>query len=146
MWPLPNRCRESMIDAVMGWLATAILATLTALWGLLEQTAFTSPDVTTLPQVVTISGRSQMIVNTAFVLAIIAVGVTVMTHETVQVRYGVGELAAAPGGRVHRRQLRHPDLRQAHRDGQRADRGVDRRRHRHRQAPSTRCSASCETP
>ncbi|MET8149127.1 conjugal transfer protein TrbL family protein [Actinoplanes sp. NPDC049668] len=90
MWPFPNA--EFLLDGVLGWLAKAIVATLKALWGLLEQTAFTSPDVTTLPQVVTISGRSQMIVNTAFVLAIIAVGVTVMTHETVQVRYGVGDL------------------------------------------------------
>ena len=81
-----------LIDQIIEWLAKAILATLKALWGLLEQTAFTNPDVTVLPQVVTISGRSQMIVNAAFVLAIIAVGVTVMTHETVQVRYGVGDL------------------------------------------------------
>jgi hypothetical protein len=91
MWPLPSAA-EALLDAVVGWLAKAILATLTALWALLEQTAFTSPDVTTLPQVATISGRSQTIVNTTFVVAIIAVGVTVMTHETVQVRYGVGDL------------------------------------------------------
>jgi hypothetical protein len=81
-----------LIDQIIEWLAKAILATLKALWGLLEQTVFTNPDVTVLPQVVTISSRSQMIVNAAFVLAIIAIGVTVMTHETVQVRYGVGDL------------------------------------------------------
>ena len=81
-----------LIDQIMAWLAGAILATLTALWGLLEQTAFTSPDVTVLPQVAAISGRSLMIVNAAFILAVITVGVTVMTHETVQIRYGLGDL------------------------------------------------------
>jgi Family of unknown function (DUF6045) len=94
MWPFPDAgdIAESMLDTAVGWLAKAILAALKALWGLLAQTAFTSPDVTVLPQVVTISGRSQLVVNAAFVLAIIAVAATVMTHETVQVRYGVGDL------------------------------------------------------
>jgi hypothetical protein len=63
-----------MLDTIVGWLAKAILAALKALWGLLAQTAFTSPDVTVLPQVATVSGRSQLVVNTAFILAIIAVG------------------------------------------------------------------------
>jgi hypothetical protein len=94
MWPFPNvgDIAESLLDRVVGWLASAILAALKALWSLLAQTAFTSPDVTMLPQVATISSRAQLVVNTAFVLAIIAVGVTVMTRETVQVRYGVGDL------------------------------------------------------
>jgi hypothetical protein len=94
MWPFPDAgdIAKSMLDTVIAWLAKAILAALKALWDLLAQTAFTSPDVTVLPQVATISGRSQVVVNTTFVLAIIAVGVTVMTHETVQVRYGVGDL------------------------------------------------------
>jgi hypothetical protein len=94
MWPFPDAgdIAESMLDTVVGWLAKAILAALKALWGLLAQTAFTSPDVTVLPQVATVSGRSQLVVNTAFVLAIIAVAVTVMTRETVQVRYGIGDL------------------------------------------------------
>jgi hypothetical protein len=94
MWPFPDAgdIAESLLDTVVGWLTAAVLAALEALWGLLAQTAFTSPDVTVLPQVATISGRSQVVVNTAFVLAIIAVAVTVMTHETVQVRYGVGDL------------------------------------------------------
>jgi hypothetical protein len=94
MWPFPDAgdIAESLLDTVVGWLAAAVFAALEALWGLLAQTAFTSPDVTVLPQVATVSGRSQLVVNTAFVLAIIAVAVTVMTHETVQVRYGVGDL------------------------------------------------------
>jgi hypothetical protein len=83
---------DALLEGLVAWLSKALLATLKALWGLLEQTVFTSPDVTVLPQVATISGRSQAIVNAAFVVAVIAAGATVMTHETVQVRYGVSEL------------------------------------------------------
>jgi len=81
-----------LMDNVISWLAKAVLACFKAVWGLLAQTAFTTPDVTTLPQVTAFSDRSLIVVNTVFVLAIIAAGVTVMTHETVQVRYGIGDL------------------------------------------------------
>src|SRR5882724_11499763 len=50
------------------------------------------PDVTGLPQVQRLTGTSTAVVNTGFVLAVIAAGVTVMTRETLQVRYGIGEL------------------------------------------------------
>jgi hypothetical protein len=75
------------------WLLGLTLEAIKALWGLLADTAFTTPDVTTLPQVQAIAGKSLIVVNVAFVLAIITAGITVMTHETVQVRYGIGELA-----------------------------------------------------
>jgi len=81
-----------LMDNVISWLAKAVLACFKAVWDLLAQTAFTTPDVTTLPQVTAFSGRSLIVVNAAFVLAIIAAGVTVMTHETVQIRYGIGDL------------------------------------------------------
>jgi len=81
-----------LMDNVISWLAKAVLACFKAIWDLLAQTAFTTPDVTTLPQVTAFSGRSLMVVNAAFVLAIIAAGVTVMTHETLQIRYGIGDL------------------------------------------------------
>ena len=81
-----------LMDNVISWLAKAVLACFKAIWGLLAQTAFTTPDVTTLPQVTAFSGRSLIVVNAAFVLAIIAAGVTVMTHETLQIRYGIGDL------------------------------------------------------
>jgi len=81
------------LDAAINWLVAKVLAVLTGLWGLLSSTAFTTPDVTALPQVAAITSRSQAIVNVCFVLAVITAGITVMTHETLQVRYGVGELA-----------------------------------------------------
>ncbi len=74
------------------WLLGLTLEAIKALWGLLSDSAFTTPDVTTLPQVASINGKALTVVNVAFVLAIITAGVTVMTHGTVQVRYGVGEL------------------------------------------------------
>ncbi len=82
-----------LYDSLVDWLTKQILKGLKNLWSLLSQTAFTAPDITTLPQVATISSRSLTIVNIAFVLAIITAGVVVMTRETVQVRYGVAELA-----------------------------------------------------
>src|SRR5690349_22877816 len=81
-----------LLDHALTWTAKAILATLKALWDLLSTTAFTTPDVTTLPQVTAITTKSMTIVNVCFVLAIIAVGIVVMTNGTVQSRYGVGEL------------------------------------------------------
>jgi hypothetical protein len=82
-----------LIVGAIDWLARTLLATLNGLWGLLTDTVFVTPDVTALPQVAAITSRSQTIVNVCFVLAVITAGITVMTHDTLQVRYGVGELA-----------------------------------------------------
>lgn len=83
---------DFLVDEVAGGLLKAVAATLNALWGLLAGTAFTTPDVTALPQVAAISARMLTIVNVSFVLAILAVGVMVMGRETVQSRYGLAEL------------------------------------------------------
>jgi hypothetical protein len=82
-----------LLNGAISWLAGITLAVITALWGLLSQTAFTTPDVTTLPQVTEITGKSLTVVNVCFILAVITAGIVVMTKETVQVRYGVAELA-----------------------------------------------------
>ena len=81
-----------LINGAITWFAKAILAILKMLWGLLATTAFTTPDVSTLPQVTAITAKSVMVVNVCFVLAIITAGIVVMTSGTVQSRYGVGEL------------------------------------------------------
>ncbi len=75
------------------WLLGLTLEAIKSLWSMLADTAFTTPDVTTLPQVQAITGKSLTVVNVGFILAIITAGITVMTHETVQIRYGVGEVA-----------------------------------------------------
>jgi hypothetical protein len=78
---------------MVDWLAGRVLDALNALWGLLAGTVFITPDVTTLPQVQQITATSMAVVNTCFGLAIVTAGIVVMTNETVQIRYGVGELA-----------------------------------------------------
>jgi hypothetical protein len=82
-----------LLNGAIHWLAAIILTVITALWGLLSQTAFSTPDVTVLPQVTEITGRSLTVVNVGFILAVVTAGIVVMTKETVQVRYGVSELA-----------------------------------------------------
>ena len=79
-------------DQALNWLTARILDSLKFLWDLLAETAFTTPDVTTLRQVTRISGTSLTIVNTCFVLVIITAGILVMTRETLQIRYGIAEL------------------------------------------------------
>jgi hypothetical protein len=82
-----------LLDGSIGWLAGAVLAVINLLWGLLSDKAFSTPDVTVLPQVTTITSTSMMIVNASFILAVLATGIIVMTRETVQNRYGIAELA-----------------------------------------------------
>ena len=81
-----------LFDAALSWLTGKILDALNALWNLLLNLALTIPDVTTLPQVHDLTATSLLIVNTTFVLAIIAVGVVTMGRETVSSRYGIAEL------------------------------------------------------
>ncbi len=81
-----------LLNGAIEWTAKAILAVLKTLWDLLSTTAFTTPDVSTLPQVTAITTKSMTVVNVCFVLAIITAGIVVMTNGTVQSRYGVGEL------------------------------------------------------
>jgi hypothetical protein len=81
-----------LINGAVTWLAQAVLAIIKVLWGLLSTTAFTTPDVSTLPQVTDLTSKSVMVVNACFILAVLAVGIVVMTNGSVQSRYGVGEL------------------------------------------------------
>ncbi|GLI02836.1 hypothetical protein [Phytohabitans aurantiacus] len=87
-WPV-----EAALDLVVKWLAGAAADAINTIWDLITATLFVIPNVTVMPQVKTLNHTTLMIANTAFVLAIIAVGVAVMGHGTVQIRYGIGELA-----------------------------------------------------
>ena len=86
-----------MVDWLMGqliaWLVTHIDETLNAFVDILRDTAFYTPNVTELPQIQAIWQQNIAIVNTAYVLGIVAAGAIAMTHESIQVRYGVKELA-----------------------------------------------------
>ena len=82
-----------MFDQAAAWLAAFVADSLNAIWALLAATLFHLPDVTGLPQVAAVSARALAVVNTAFVLAIMTVGIVVMTRHTVQAQYGAAELA-----------------------------------------------------
>ena len=81
-----------LLNSIPGWLAGQVANALNRLWGLLTATVLWVPDVTGLPQVQRLTSTSTAVVNTGFVLAVIAAGVTVMTRETLQVRYGIADL------------------------------------------------------
>jgi hypothetical protein len=82
-----------LLDGLFSALATLMLGALHLLWGLLGGFAVTSPDVTLLPQVRELSTRSLLVVNTVYLLAVMAAGILVMVRETVQIRYGIADLA-----------------------------------------------------
>lgn len=80
-------------DAALSWLGKAVAAAIQAVWKLLAATLLTSPDVTVLPQVRTVSRQSLLVVDAVYMLIVLTAAVLVMTHETLQVRYGLGDLA-----------------------------------------------------
>jgi hypothetical protein len=84
---------DYLLAGVIAWLAARIDDALAALVEVLRATAFTTPDLTVLPQVREIWSQNTAIVNTAYVLAIVAAGAVAMTHESLQVRYSVKDLA-----------------------------------------------------
>jgi hypothetical protein len=81
-----------MIDAIIKWFAGVIVGGLNILWDLLSATAFTTPDVTVLAEVNSIASTSLEVVNTVYVLAILWMAILVMGRDTIQSRYGLGEL------------------------------------------------------
>ncbi len=80
-------------EAIDGWFTTVVTAALTPILNLLGSTVLTTPDVTGPGRVhelwVTFAG----IANALFVLFALVGGVVVMTHETVQTRYSIKEVA-----------------------------------------------------
>ena len=59
-----------LIDGIIGGFATALLACLDALVAVITDVLLVTPDVTALPQVQALTGRSVWIVDTVFVLAL----------------------------------------------------------------------------
>ncbi|TDC35122.1 hypothetical protein E1211_16280 [Micromonospora sp. 15K316] len=68
-----------LFDQILDWLATAILATVDALFAVISGALLVTPNVTGLPQVQALTGRSVLVVDTVFVLAFVAAGVLTMT-------------------------------------------------------------------
>ena len=83
-----------MLDGILDWFASAILEVLTALIGAITSALLITPDVTRLPQVQALTGRSVWIVDTVFVLAFIAAGVlTMASGGDEHARYTAKDLA-----------------------------------------------------
>ncbi|MGQ5265219.1 hypothetical protein ACTWLT_31150 [Micromonospora sp. ZYX-F-536] len=68
-----------LLDQILDWLAAAILATLDALIGVISSALLITPNVTALPQVQALTGRSVLVVDAVFVLAFVAAGVLTMS-------------------------------------------------------------------
>ena len=81
-----------LMNQLLEWLAERLLDLLGGLLALLTSAIFLSPDVTVLPQVQTIAGKSALVVNACYILAVIVSGIVVMVAGTVEVRYGVKDL------------------------------------------------------
>src|SRR6266550_2420406 len=69
---------DQLIGGILDWFAKTILGALNALWDLLSATVFVS--------------ASLGIVNTCYVLAFLWVAILVMGRDTIQAKYGPGEL------------------------------------------------------
>jgi hypothetical protein len=68
-----------MLDQILDWFAGLLLDGLTAVLGAITHTLLITPDVTALPQVQALTGRSVWVVDTVFVLVFVAAGVLTMT-------------------------------------------------------------------
>jgi hypothetical protein len=68
-----------ILDGIFDWFADAILDVFNALIGAITGALLKTPDVTVLPQVQALTGRSVFIVDTVFVLVFVAAGVLTMS-------------------------------------------------------------------
>jgi hypothetical protein len=83
---------DKIIVGVLDWFAKTVVGALNTLWDLLSATVFVSPDVTQLPQVTGFASTSLGIVNVCYVLAFLWMAILVMGRDTIQAKYGPGEL------------------------------------------------------
>ncbi|HZN77697.1 MAG TPA: hypothetical protein VFC00_39275 [Micromonosporaceae bacterium] len=81
-----------LMNGLVNWLTRKVTDLLSGLVAFLTSSVFLSPDVTVLPQVQTIAGKSALVVNACYILAVIVAGITVMVGGSVETRYGVKEL------------------------------------------------------
>ena len=80
-------------QAINEWFASLVTSAINPALDLLGQTLLSAPDVTQQGEVRTVWLISMGIANAGFVLLALIGGITVMTHETVQTRYSVKEVA-----------------------------------------------------
>ncbi|MEU8606453.1 conjugal transfer protein TrbL family protein [Actinoplanes sp. NPDC048791] len=82
-----------VLDQILDWFSQLLLDSLTALIGAITHVLLLTPDVTALPQVQALTGRSVWIVDTVFVLVFVAAGVlTMVAGGNEHTRYAVKDL------------------------------------------------------
>lgn len=81
-----------LMEHLVEWLTNMTLGFLDFALQLLTNLAWYVPDVTTLPYARTIWGQNMTIVNTVYILLVVAAGVVAMTYDSFQTRYGIKEL------------------------------------------------------
>lgn len=83
----------SILDQVINWMISAILECLDAVFDVITGTLLKTPEVTALPQVQALTGRSIWIVDSVFVLAFMVAGVlTMVAGGSEQSRYTIKDL------------------------------------------------------
>jgi len=82
-----------LIDGIMDWLVRTVLAIFDGVLGLISDALLVTPDVTGLPQVQALTGRSIWVVDTIFVIAFVAAGgLTMAAGGDERSRYTVKDL------------------------------------------------------
>jgi hypothetical protein len=88
-WDIPGLIGQ----AIDGWFSGLVVAALNPVLDLLGTTILSTPDVSGPGQVSDLWGVSLGIADSLLVLLVLAGGVLVMTHETLQTRYSIKEIA-----------------------------------------------------
>ncbi len=79
-------------EAVSRWVGELVDSALAQVWALLSTGLLVNPDVTAVPRVVELWQLSLRIANATYALAVLVGGIYVMAHQTVQTRYGLGDI------------------------------------------------------
>lgn len=80
-------------DAINGWFSDLAAAALNPVLDLLGCTLLATPDLTAQPRVRELWGQVAIIANSIYVLLVLAGGVLVMSHGSLQTQYSVKEIA-----------------------------------------------------
>ncbi|WP_194892109.1 hypothetical protein, partial [Catenulispora pinisilvae] len=88
-WDIPGQIEKAIND----WFAGLVSDALNPVLSLLGSTVLSTPDVTTMPRVGEIWTTMAVLANSFYVLFVLAGGVIVMTHETLQTRYAMKDIA-----------------------------------------------------
>jgi hypothetical protein len=85
---------NQIFDHFLNWVTTSILNCFDAIFNMIAKGLLITPDVTGLPQVQALSGKSVWVVDTVFVLAFIAAGaLTITAGGDERARYTAKDLA-----------------------------------------------------